>query len=68
MRGNKKMTTHPPGSRRPTDAAVVLKTPTPILAPSAGEQRRARFGCVGLPRMTTDDPWRDLHPIRIWPD
>jgi len=23
---------------------------------------------AGVPRTTTDNPWRDLHPTRIWPD
>jgi hypothetical protein len=23
---------------------------------------------AGAPRATTDNPWRDLHPARIWPD
>jgi hypothetical protein len=28
---------------------------------------RPREG-ISNPRMTTDNPWRDLHPSRIWPD
>jgi hypothetical protein len=23
---------------------------------------------AGIPRTTTDNPWRDLHPTRVWPD
>jgi hypothetical protein len=30
----------------------------------APEQRER----ASVPRSTTDDPWRDLHPSRIWPD
>lgn len=29
---------------------------------------RPRAGVAQIPRSTLDDPWRDLHPARVWPD
>jgi len=66
-RGDKKITASPPVSR-PTEPAVMLKAPTPALVLPPEEGARAHSWRASLPRMTTDDPWRDLHPMRIWPD
>ena len=35
--------------------------PTPPAPPRAG-------GAAPVPRTTLDNPWRDLHPARVWPD
>jgi hypothetical protein len=48
---------------------------TPIRDPAPSAQHGAQQHGVqvrperaGVPRTTTDNPWRDLHPARIWPD
>ena len=30
--------------------------------------KAARTSDAGIPRTTTSDAWRDLHPARVWPD
>jgi hypothetical protein len=46
----------------PVAATTRAHMPSPnkaVLAPREG---------VSIPRSTIDNPWRDLHPIRVWPD
>lgn len=66
-RGDKKRTANAAVSR-PTEPASRVATRIP--APESPPEGRARAhpGPVSPPRTTTDDPWRDLHPVRIWPD
>jgi len=50
------------------ETSLLVAAPTPALMPA--EENRApedREG-VSIPRSTTDNLWRDLHPTRIWPD
>jgi hypothetical protein len=53
-----------PETRAPLSVAVSSEGLKPVrknlaLAPREG---------MSIPRTTIDDPWRDLHPARIWPD
>jgi hypothetical protein len=43
-------------------APTRYSVPTPELSVQVRRER------AGVPRTTTDNPWRDLHPARIWPD
>jgi hypothetical protein len=41
---------------------------TRALMPSPNKAVPALREGAGIPRTTTDNPWRDLHPTRVWPD
>lgn len=43
--------------------AAPASVPVPMPMPP-----RQRAGDTQIPRPTPDDPWRDLHPARVWPD
>ncbi len=45
--------------------------PTAAAAPPAAANSSAppkAHTATGLPPITTEDPWRHLHPSRVWPD
>ena len=68
-RGEKRCTENPSISRRP--AAPECRPSATITAPGPRSEERAPThpGSANLPRIATaEDPWRDLHPKRIWPD
>ena len=44
------------------------EAPPAFLVPPPEEGALAHSGNAIIPRTTTDDPWRNLHPMRIWPD
>ncbi len=49
-----------PATRAPLTSQVV--------APQAERVQEHAVQEHAKPRRTNDDPWRDLHPARVWPD
>jgi hypothetical protein len=76
-RGGKKNGKKPVASRRGASssrgaaAAPAAAAGTPDAAPEPAKVvplDGARVNEYAKPRTTNDDPWRDLHPARVWPD
>jgi hypothetical protein len=61
-RSDKKSRTSTPTTEKPVRGAAATSTPMPS-QPVLTRREDAR-----IPRTTTDNPWRDLHPTRVWPD
>jgi hypothetical protein len=58
-------------AERPARPKAVPDTaPAPEAAAPAPAEKPAQRAPDGVtpPRVTSDDPWRDLHPARVWPD
>ena len=51
-----------PASTLPAPATSPAATPSPQKPTPTPREG------VSIPRTTTDNPWRDLHPTRVWPD
>jgi hypothetical protein len=60
-----KRSSHAPA---PLEAESVSQAPPPPREASTESRAPARSGFEAAPRTTTDHPWRDLHPTRVWPD
>jgi len=79
-RGGKKSGKKPEPVRRDTPLRAATGTPavTPkpakpapaaqVVAPPAERVQERAVQEAAKPRRTNDDPWRDLHPARVWPD
>jgi hypothetical protein len=52
----------PPPAAKPAAAA-----PPPPQAANSSTPPKVQ-AASGLPPITTEDPWRYLHPARVWPD
>ena len=46
-----------------SEASANAPTTAPAPAPAS-----ARTSAAAPPQATTDNPWRHLHPARVWPD
>jgi hypothetical protein len=47
-------------------AAKPAPAPPPAAANSSAPPKA--HNTAGVPPVTTEDPWRHLHPSRVWPD
>jgi hypothetical protein len=63
-RSGKKVPARSPG----TEETVPLTASTPAPLPPSKNTVLAPRERASIPRTTTDNPWRDLHPTRVWPD
>ena len=67
---NKKSRARPPATDNTVPVAPTARPPMP----GADQPAQVPRGDASNPRVTTDprvtpdNPWRDLHPSRIWPD
>jgi hypothetical protein len=53
----------------PQPAPVAEAEPPPAPPEAANSSAPpARSDATGVPPITTENPWRYLHPSRIWPD
>jgi hypothetical protein len=55
---------------KPASAPASAPPAKDKLAPAPATQpiRSPQSVFLQPPRTTTDNPWRDLHPARVWPD
>jgi len=64
------------GKKGPTSTLAALEAEAPLgvsapagdLMPSPENRAPALRERASIPRTTTDNPWHDLHPTRVWPD
>jgi hypothetical protein len=60
---------HKPAAEPPTPPDLVLvEKPKPPTAAKPEAEPAAPARDTGVPRNTTSNVWRDLHPARVWPD
>jgi hypothetical protein len=52
----------------PVAATPRAHMPGPNKAVPAPLEALAPLEGGSIPRSTIDNPWRDLHPMRVWPD
>jgi hypothetical protein len=63
-RGDKKRPVSAPETEKPLPVAAATRAPIPRHDEAVPAQREG----TSIPRTTTDNLWRDLHPTRVWPD
>lgn len=51
-----------------TKVSLCEPAPTRDVTPTQKYREPLERERASVPRTTTDNPWRDLHPTRIWPD
>jgi hypothetical protein len=58
-----------PAPAKPEPEAATRAPPAAqVVAPPAERVQERAVQEPAKPRRTNDDPWRDLHPARVWPD
>ena len=66
-RGGKKGPAGTPAALE-TKASLRSSAPAVDLMPIPQNSAPALRERASIPRTTTDNPWHDLHPTRVWPD